>query len=234
MFIFFKHVNLKLNNLDNVKALGKHRIRTRIMNFQCGDSLTSKDLMQEVVSFLRNTAGIMKIKVLGDGERCSLLQAELAAEDAMIGGRERARCFNEGLQEALSRKFVVACSTDMNFKWPSGPYVVLKEGEVIVGFISDNIDQIKQQYCEKISVIGKNLVILPERIRRLRGGKRTPTLFVNKGFNIVELERDTKAKNAILAFCTRAGDAYLKELLKEKEKTELGSIVIGFNVSKAS
>ena len=160
-------------------------------------------------------------------ERRSLLRAESIAEEAMIGGRG----YNEGLREVLSRKFVVACSTNMGFKWPSGPYVFLKEGDVVVGFISDNIHQIKQQYREKISVFGKNLVIFPERIRKLRGGKRTPTLFVHKGFNLVELERHTKVENAVFAFCTRAGDAYLKELLKGKETPEFGSIVIGFDIS---
>jgi len=196
------------------------------------DPLTSKDLMEEVVSFLQRTVG-RKIRVLSDGERRSLLQAELAAEDAMIGSR----CFNEGLQEALSRKFVVACSTDMNFKWPSGIYEVLKEGDTIVGFITNNFNQIKQQFNERISVFSKDskrgwdLMFFPDRIRKLKGGKRTPTLFVHKGFMLPELERETKVKNAVLAFCTRAGNAYLRELLKEEEKPEVGSIVIGFNIS---
>ena len=181
--------------------------------------------MEEVFSLLRKTTGIRKIKALSDVERRSLLQAELAAEDTMIGGR----CFNEGLQEALSRKFVIACSTDMSFKWPSGPYVVLKEGDTIVGFITDNVDRIKQQFNERISVFAKNLVVFPDRIRKLRGGKRAPTLFVYKGFKMPELEKESSVKNAVLAFCTRAGDACLKKLLKEKEKPEFGSIVIGFD-----
>jgi len=188
--------------------------------------LTSEDTMKSIISCLRKTPGIRKIKVLSDVERHSLLQVELSAEETMIG------CcgFNEGLREALSRKFVVVCSTDMDFEWPNGPYVVLKEGEVIVGFITDNVDRIKQQFDEKISVFVKDLVIFPERIQKLRGGKRSPTLFIHKGFTLPEIEKKTKAKDVFLAFCTRAGDACLKQLLKEKEDPKIGSIVIGFNI----
>lgn len=191
--------------------------------------MPSEGPITEVISFLRKIAGIRKIKVLSEEERRSLLQAEVIAEEAMIGGRG----FNEGLREALSRRFVVACSTDMSFKWPSGPYVTLKEGEVVVGLITDNADKVRQEYDEKTSVIGKHLLIFPERIRRLRDGKRTPTLFVHKGFNLPELERESKVKDTVLAFCTRAGDAYLKKLLKEEEKPEHGSIVLGFDIHNA-
>jgi len=192
-----------------------------------GDLLTSEDPIKEVISCLRKISGIRKIRVLSDAERHSLLQAELSAENAMIGG-----CgYNEGLREAISRKFVVACSTDMNFKWPSGPYVVLKEGDVVVGFITDNVDRIKQQFNEKICVFVKDMVIFPERIKKLRSGRRSPTLFIHKGFSLPELERETKAEDVVLAFCTRAGDACLKRLLGEEEKPEIGSIVIGFKVS---
>jgi hypothetical protein len=188
--------------------------------------LECKDPLEKVVSFLRKTAGVRRFKILSDEERRSLLQAELTGEESMSGGRG----FNEGLREALSRPFVVACSTYRSFQWPSGPYVVLKEGNVVVGFITDDINQVKEQHNEKISVIGKNLVIFPERIRRLRCGKRLPTTFVHKGFNLPELEKETKVKDTVLAFCTRAGDAYLKKLLNEEDRPELGSIVIGFAI----
>lgn len=182
--------------------------------------------MKEVITYLQKTPGIRKIKVLNDTENRSLLQAELSAEKNMIGGQ----CFNEGLREALSRKFVVVCSTDMNYKWPNGPYVILKEGDVVVGFITDNIDQIRQQFNEKISAFVKDLVIFPERIRKLRSGKRSPTLFINKGFNLPEMEKETRARDVVLAFCTRAGDACLKQFFKEEHDPKIGSIVIGFNI----
>lgn len=189
--------------------------------------LISEDIMKQVISYLRKTPGIRKIKVLSATERHSLLQVELSAEENMIGGHG----LNEGLREALSRKFVVVCSTDIKFEWPHGPYVVLKEGDVVVGFITDNVDRVKQQFDEKISVFVKDLVIFPERIRKLRSGKRSPTLFIHKGFNLPEIEKTTKAKDVVLAFCTRAGDACLKQFLKEEENPKIGSIVIGFNIS---
>lgn len=188
--------------------------------------MISEDTTKEIISYLRKTPGIRKIKVLSGMERHSLLQEELLAEETMIGGHG----FNEGLREALSRKFVVVCSTDMDFEWPNGPYVVLKEGDVVVGFITDNVDRIKQQFDEKVSVFVKDLVIFPERIRKLRCGKRSPTLFIHKGFNLPEIEKKTKAKDVFLAFCTRAGDACLKQLLKEEKDPKIGSIVIGFNI----
>lgn len=187
----------------------------------------TSNLINEALTFLNKIPGIRKIKVLSDAERSSLLQAELAAESAMVGGRG----FNEGLREVLSREVVVACSTDMDFEWPSGPHVILQHGEIIIGFITDNVDQVKLQFSEEIHVFGKNLVIFPERVRKLKGEKTAPTLFVYRGFKLDQLERQANVKNAVLAFCTRAGDAYLKALLGEENKPELGSIVIGFDIS---
>ncbi|MFB0563633.1 MAG: hypothetical protein ACETWM_20735 [Candidatus Lokiarchaeia archaeon] len=188
---------------------------------------STSNLINEALTFLKKIPGIRKIKVLSDVERSSLPQAELAAESAMVG----CRSFNQGLREVLSREVVIVCSTDMDFEWPSGPHVILQQGEIIIGFITDNVDQVKPQFSEKIYVFGKNLVIFPERIRKLKGEKMTPTLFVYRGFKLDQLERQANVKNAVLAFCTRAGDAYLKALLKEEKKPELGSIVIGVDIS---
>ncbi|MEM2046834.1 MAG: hypothetical protein QXW47_05765 [Candidatus Jordarchaeales archaeon] len=44
------------------------------------------------------------------------------------------------------------------------------------------------------------------------------------------LEAKAGVKNATLAFCTRNGDAYLKKLLDESEKADIGTIVIGFDI----
>lgn len=189
---------------------------------------STSDLINEVLTFLKKVPGVRKIRVLSDVERCSLLQAESAAEGCVMVG---CRSFNEGLREVLSREVVVACSTDMDFEWPSGPHVILQHGEIIIGFITDNVDQVKSQFGEEIRVFGKNLVIFPERLRKLRGEKMAPTLFVCRGFKLDQLERQAGVKNVVFAFCTRAGDAYLKGLLGEENKPELGSIVVGFDIS---
>jgi hypothetical protein len=181
-----------------------------------------------VLTFLERVPGVRKVRVLDDVERSSLLRCELAAEEYVMVG---CRIFNEGLREALSKEVVVACSTDMGFEWPSGPHVVLRQGEIIVGFITDDVDRVKSEFGEEVRVFGRNLVIFPERVRKLRGEKVAPTLFVSRGFKMDRLEREVGVKNAVLAFCNRAGDGYLKGLLGEENKPELGSIVIGFDVS---
>ncbi|MBS7288186.1 MAG: hypothetical protein KIH01_05455 [Candidatus Freyarchaeota archaeon] len=162
---------------------------------------------------------------MSDAERASLLQAELKGERLMIGGQG----FNEGLREALARDFVIACSTDKRFKWPKGPYVVLKSGDTIVGLVTDDVDSIKRQFNEEVYVFGGNMVLFPNRIRRIKDKEKT-TLFIYKGFKVEELEAEASVKNATLAFCTRAGDAYLKELLDEEERADIGTIVIGFDL----
>lgn len=189
---------------------------------------SASDLINEVLTFLEKVPGIRKIRVLSDVERGSLLQTESAAEECVMVG---CRNFNEGLREVLSREVVVACSTGMDFEWPSGPHMVLKQGGIIIGFITDNVNQVKSQFGEEIRVFGKNLVIFPERVRKLRVENMTPTLFVCRGFKLDQLERQAGVKNVVFAFCTRAGDAYLKGLLGEENKLELGSIVVGFGIS---
>lgn len=198
-------------------------------DFWCGVLVSDGlSLVDGVLAFLGGVPGVRRVRVLGDVERVSLLRCELEGEEGVVFG---CRVFNEGLREALSREVVVACSTDMGFVWPRGPHVVLRLGEVVVGFITDDVEGVRSEFGEEVRVFGGNLVIFPERVRRLRGGKVGATLFVSRGFKMEELERRVGVRNVVLAFCNRAGDAYLKGLLGEENKPELGSIVIGFDIS---
>lgn len=185
------------------------------------------DRLRRVVEFLQTVQGVRKVIVLGNVEREALLQAELRGEKSVIGGQG----FNEGVREALSREFVVACSTDKRFKWPKGPYVVLKSGDTVVGFITDDVENIKRQCNEETYVFGGSLILFPDRIRKLKD-KEKATIFVYKGFKMEALEAEADVKDAVLAFCTRAGDAYLKRLLGESEDASIGTIVVGFNLEK--
>ncbi len=185
------------------------------------------DAVNKVVEFIRKIHGVRKVRVLSDAERAALLQAELEGEKLIIGGQG----LNEGLREALAREVVIACSTNKGFKWPKGPYAVLKIGDTVVGFITDDVDSIKKRCDEEVYVFGNNLILFPSRIRKIKDRERT-TFFIYKGFSMKELEAGTGVKNATLAFCMRTGDAYLKKLLDEGEKAEIGTIIVGFDINK--
>jgi hypothetical protein len=178
------------------------------------------------INFLRRMRGIKKIKLLNNIERETVLRIEKNAEKT----GNFYKSVNEGVKEALSRKYALTCITDTNFKWPPGPYSVLMEGNVIVGYITDDIECIKKQFNEKISVIGKNLVLFPERVKKLETPRRSPTVFVFKGSKMPELELEAKVKNAILSFPSRDACKYILKLLKEPIKPGIGSIIVGFDI----
>lgn len=71
------------------------------------------------------------------------------------------------------------------------------------------------------------MVLFPDRIIK---DKEKTTIFVYKGFCVETLEAEAGVRNAISAFCTRNGDAYLKKLLEESEKADIGTITIGFDI----
>jgi len=44
---------------------------------------------------------------------------------------------NLGVMECLKRRYVLAALTSPHFKWPRGPYALVKVGETVVGFIDE-------------------------------------------------------------------------------------------------
>lgn len=73
---------------------------------------------------------------------------------------------NLGVAECLKRCYVLAVLTSPEFKWPSGPYGLIKVGETVVGFIDESGLHLS---AKKLAGVKgeRELAILPLRLPEL-------------------------------------------------------------------
>ncbi len=181
--------------------------------------------IQRVIKSLKNKPGIRKVKVLDDLAREDLLRLEADAEKRVLMGMGIG--LNEGLRKALKREVIIACSTDEDFTWLTGPAVLLKRGDDVIGFLVDSPERIKELKIEEnFKIIGESLVLFPKRVKEAQG--RDTFVFI--GFTLPDLEDKAHVENAILGIPSQPGDNYLKEKLNEEKKPSFGTIVVGFDL----
>jgi len=83
------------------------------------------------------------------------------------------RFVNLGVVECLSRRHVLAALTSPSFKWPPGPYALIKVGEAVVGVIDEKGVRVDARALARAR--GEHtLVILPLRLPELDGLVREP------------------------------------------------------------
>lgn len=78
------------------------------------------------------------------------------------------RPLNLGVEECLRRRFVLAALTSPSFKWPPGPYAVLKIGDRVVGVVDERGIAI-DRYAIAGAKGDRMIVFLPLRIPELEG-----------------------------------------------------------------
>ncbi|MCS7104087.1 MAG: hypothetical protein NZ954_00790 [Thermofilaceae archaeon] len=116
---------------------------------------------------------------------------------------------NLGVFECLKRRYVSAVLTTSGFKWPSGPYALLKIGDYVVGTIDENGVRIR-------------------RVSLLKPGEKHMVVFLP--LNIPELEDVTV--DPVVASPSPPTHSYLIWLFSLK-CSECGTLLVGFNGVKA-
>ncbi|RLF06613.1 MAG: hypothetical protein DRK00_01065 [Thermoprotei archaeon] len=78
--------------------------------------------------------GVVKVRVLSEEERRRVKELE---ESYSLRPTPLGYPVNVGVLECLKRRHVVAVLTRPSFKWPPGPYALLKLGNNVVGVIDE-------------------------------------------------------------------------------------------------
>jgi hypothetical protein len=83
------------------------------------------------------------------------------------------RPVNLGVFECLKRRHVLAAATSPSFRWPPGPYALIKVGESVVGAIDERGVRVDARALARAR--GEHvLVVLPLRLPELDGLVREP------------------------------------------------------------
>jgi hypothetical protein len=157
---------------------------------------------------------------LSPEETAEVLRLEGEAEKKVMMGL--CKGMNLGLREALKRKHVFACATDLNLSWPECSLIkIVCEGEVIGEDIYNNVKL--EDLKKKGNMVAGNLVIYRDKIkafRERRGGVRVHLL----PLEIPELI----LCGAIVGVPSPPGDIFLKTRLGiDTEDNRLGTVVVG-------
>lgn len=166
-------------------------------------------VLKEAIDSLGKVKGVLKVRPLSQLERMRVL--ELEEEHNRLGVKGLGELRNEGVFECLKRRYVVVMLTNEEFRWPKGPYAIIKLSGEIVAEIGEHGFRIfkerlisTRRKCKSYKVIF--LPLTP------------PTL---KPFN--------KFQDIILASPSSKAHKYLLKLLNVKERPNLGTMLVGFN-----
>lgn len=176
----------------------------------------------DIINVLNKIEGIVKIVKLSDEEKKEVERLEKEAENKVLMGL--CKGINIGVREALNKKLVYACLTNMEFKWPKTSLVkIVCEDEIIAEDVYD--EELLKKNKEEGNVVLGNLVIYKDKLKIIKE-KKDKLLAIMLPLPIPELERI----KAVVGSPSPPADKYLKEKLGIfEEKPELGTIIVGID-----
>ncbi|MBM5805890.1 MAG: hypothetical protein FJZ49_07520 [Candidatus Verstraetearchaeota archaeon] len=153
-------------------------------------------------------------------EVAEVLRLEGEAEKKVMMGL--CKGINLGLREALKRRYVFACATDLNLTWPECSYIKLVcDGEVVGEDLYDKatLENLKK----KGNVVAGNLVLYKDKTKALK--ERRDEMRVHMlPMEIPELT----ICGAVVGVPSPPTDIYLKTRLEiDTEDNRLGTVVVG-------
>jgi len=157
---------------------------------------------------------------LSHEEVAEVLRLEGEAEKKVMMGL--CKGINLGLREALKRRYVFACATDLNLTWPECSYIKLVcDGEVVGEDLYDKatLENLKK----KGNVVAGNLVLYKDKTKALK--ERRDEMRVHMlPMEIPELT----ICGAVVGVPSPPTDIYLKTRLEiDTEDNRLGTVVVG-------
>ncbi|MDH5806213.1 MAG: hypothetical protein QXW62_04490 [Candidatus Methanomethylicaceae archaeon] len=179
-------------------------------------------LKNDIINILNKIEGIVKIVELNDEEKKEIEKLEKEAESKVLMGL--CKGINIGVREALNKKLVYACLTNMEFKWPKTSLVkIVCENEVIAEDIYD--EELLNKKKEEGNLVLGNLVVYKDKLKIMKE-RKDKLLAIMLPLPIPELEKI----NAIVGSPSPPVDKYLKVKFGIlEEKPELGTIIIGID-----
>jgi len=112
--------------------------------------------------------GVLKGRLLSAGGIARVRELEETRSRTPWG-----RSVNLGVAECLKRRYVLAALTSPSFKWPPGPYALIKVGDSVVGVVDEKGVRVDARALARAK--GEHvLVILPLQLPELNRLVREP------------------------------------------------------------
>ncbi|WP_406658183.1 hypothetical protein V7O62_06455 [Methanolobus sp. ZRKC2] len=189
--------------------------------------MQSDDIIEQVSSCIKNMEGVGDTLILTEEDRETIRELEKKADEMTLMGLGKGD--NKGVKQVLNNDVIFAFTTDMDFKWPVGPNVILMHEGCVVGEDVDDEAKLEEFKCCKTNLVIGNIVIYDINVLKRMDTKTNPLIVVLPPKPCSEVEDLQEVCNATLASPSPPSDEYIKERLGLQNIHGTGTFLLGFD-----
>lgn len=190
----------------------------------------SEEIVKEVLSRISMIKGVQQTLVLTAEDRRKILELEEEAEKELISGLGYRD--NQGVKEALKRDVVVAFITGGDYVWPSGPNLILKWKDKVIGEEITEA-QIEEYRSKKNAILIGKFVLYKDRMPDPSEMAKEPTTAVFPPKSLSNLKDVKGIRDTVQGSPYLLSDTYLKRRMNaELDDVGLGTAMMGFNFER--
>lgn len=176
----------------------------------------------EFIKAMSGMKGILKVIPLTESDVKEIERLEAEAENNVLMGF--CRGINVGVRDALAKKRVYACLTDMNLKWPECSLIKIVCGSDVIG--EQVVDKERLEGLKACgNIVTGDVVFYKEKMRLIRERQGEMRVL------ILPLEMpEILGIKAKVGSPSPPADTYLKRRLDANlEDPKLGTVLVGFD-----
>lgn len=186
-----------------------------------------EEIIENVERRIKSVKGVNETYILNDEDRLNIGELEAKANQMTLMGLGIGD--NKGVKCVMECDVVIPFTTDMDYKWPPDPNVILMQNGEVVGEDVSDPEKIKEwEKNEDVLVIG-NIVIYGKSVLSSLKGKSNPLVVVMPPKECPEVENVSGVREAILASPSPPTDEYLKDRMNLKCEHGIGTFLLGIN-----
>ncbi|MDI3539613.1 MAG: hypothetical protein PWR29_147 [Methanolobus sp.] len=185
------------------------------------------EIIEQVSCCIKNMKGVGDILILTDQDREIIRELEKKADQMTLMGLGIGD--NKGVKQVLENDVIFAFTTNMDFKWPAGPNVILMHHGCVVGEDVDDQQKLEEFKCCKTNLVIGNIVIYDTGVLKRVDSKKDPLVVVMPPKPCPELDGIPMVCNATLASPSPPSDEYMKERMGLQNIHGTGTFMLGFD-----
>ncbi len=183
--------------------------------------------IEDVKKSIMEIKGVGKTLLIDDNDRDIIRELEKKADEMTLMGLGRGD--NKGVKKVLEKDVIFAFMTDMEYRWPEGPNVILMHDGCVVGEDLDDEEKLEEmRTCKDKLVIG-NIVIYDTDVLKKMDKKTNPLVVVLPPKPCNEVECVENVCNAVLASPSPPSDEFLKGKMGLDNLHGTGTFLLGFD-----
>jgi hypothetical protein len=185
-----------------------------------------------ILETFKRTEGIADARALADEDRLKVIDFEQEAESRSLLGL--GKVVNAGVLEVLECDWVYVALTQVCFPWPSGPSLLLKKGDEIVGEeVTDEQTMARLSSDKNVWFMHKNFVVYKDKVSFPQDIMKKICYFEIPGHRVHWLDNEHGLQFQFTAYCSPSPpcDVFLKErYFQGKDVQGTGTILIGIKL----